>query len=118
MSKKKLLKVFRETGRALKKENIELALADFRVFYDLVIAKYIPDPSKLPSKEQADKANVALSRFERRLNRKYPTVEYWPFMSSQLQLKKKIKEIGFPIAIGMEQNTGELVYMICDKVQE
>lgn len=113
----KLLKVFRESGRPLKKENIELAMSQFRLFYDAVIKKYQSDENKLMDKETADKINSLLEKYEKRLAKKYPVVDYWPFMSSKKQIKAKIKEIGFPIAIGMQQENGELVYMICDNVQ-
>lgn len=110
----KLITVYRASGMPVNEANIDLFATAHREFYDKLQNKYMPDKTKVPTQEQAEKMSKALSRWEKRLYRKYPNSDQWEFIKSKRAMQKRINEIGFPIATAVNAANKELVYIILD----
>lgn len=110
----KKLTVYRASGLPVNPDNIELFTAAHRAFYDKVVEKYMPDPTKIPDEATAKKAEALIKKYEARLFKKYPNTEQWPLLKSNLSWKRKIKETGYPISLAVNAENSELVYVIMD----
>lgn len=108
------LKVYRASGAPVKEGNIEKWTTEYNAFYDKAQKKYMPDLTRAPSAEEATNMQSVLKKYEKRLYRKYPATEDWEFIKSKRAWNNKLKEVNFPIALAVNQETKQLVYVIMD----
>ncbi len=108
------LKVYRASGMPVLDGNIEKFTAEYNAFYDKAQAKYLPSTGKLPTAAEAEPLQKLLKKFEKRLKRKYPETDDWDLLKTKKQWVQKIKELQFPIALAVNPETNDLMYVILD----
>lgn len=108
------LKVYRASGMPVLDGNIEKFTAEYNVFYDKAQKKYLPNTGKLPTEEEVKPLQEVLKKYQKRLERKYPVTDDWELLKTKKQWVDKIKELQFPIALAVNPETNDLMYVILD----
>lgn len=115
MSEEKI-KVVRASGQPVLLENLEKWRNDYRAAYDKILRKAGMDPEnpkKILEREEAEKMQALLERYERTLYRKYPKEEFWQPITEEKEWLETVSKYG-PIMLGRDSSTNRLVYVIYD----
>lgn len=96
------IQLFRNSGKPVDPESEQAYINDWRSFYDKCLERALLDNMKLQR---------FLSFGERLLQKKHYVPTY---AESFEQLAEKIVELGYPITLGISQDTGELIGIIQD----